>query len=133
VVLCSLCSLSCSGGGALTSVQGKVLYKGQPLSGALVTFHPKEGADMNVTLPTGFTKEDGTFTLTTGQKEGAAPGEYVVTVICSEVPKTAKKVFSTGGPETQDRLGGAYAHREKSRITATIKKGVNNLDPFDLK
>jgi hypothetical protein len=135
IVLGGLCGLSCSGSdrAELNPVQGKVLHKNQPLRGALVTFHPKDGKDLTVTPPTGLTGEDGTFSLTTGQKAGAPAGEYVVTVICSEVPAGAKKGISTGGAETQDRLQGAYADRATSKIPVTVKKGVNQLEPFDLK
>ena len=52
-------------------VQGKLLYKNQPMSGALVTFHPKGADEVSAVRPTGLVKEDGTFTLATGQKEGA--------------------------------------------------------------
>jgi hypothetical protein len=133
VVLCSLCGLSCSGGDGLNPVQGTVLYKGQPLGGALVTFHPKETKDIHEIPPTGLTGADGTFSVTTGRKDGAPAGEYVVTIICSQVPTTTTKEINTGGVETQDRLQGAYADRATSRIKVVIKKGPNQLAPFDLK
>jgi hypothetical protein len=133
VLLAALCCLSCSRGAKLNEVRGKVLYKDQPLAGALVTFHPKEGNEVTAVRPTGFTAEDGTFTLTSGQKSGAAAGEYVVTIICSELPKDAKKGMSTIGIDSQDRLQGAYANRAASKITVEIKEGPNELAPFDLK
>src|SRR5437660_12226619 len=106
-LLPALCCLSCSGGSErLNPVQGKMLYKNQPMSGALVTFHPKGTDDVNTIRPTGLVKEDGTFTLTTGPKDGAPAGEYVVTVIWSEVSSKSKKGFSTEMPATQDRLKG---------------------------
>ena len=88
---------------------------------------------MSVVRPTGLTKDDGTFTLTTGDKSGARVGQYVVTIICTEVPADAKKNEkdrSTGGAESQDRLQGAYADSTKSTIKVEIKKGKNKLDPF---
>jgi hypothetical protein len=126
--------LACSGSTEkLNPIQGKVLFKNQPLKGALVTFHPKGADDPKKERPTGLTREDGTFTVTTGQKEGAPAGQYVITIICSEVPETASKGISTGGVEAQDRLQGAYAMREKSTIQVEIKKGINELTPFELK
>jgi hypothetical protein len=135
VGLTALCGLSCSGSGdgKLNPVQGKVLYRNQPLSGALVTLHPKDSKDLNVTPPTGLTKEDGTFTVTTGRKDGAAAGEYVVTIICSEEVENKKKTMSTAPPESRDRLNGAYANRDASRITVKITNGTNQLEPWDLK
>src|SRR5438309_11557517 len=95
------CCLSCAGKSALHPVQGKVFYKNQPIAGTLVTFHPKGATDLRTLRPVGLTKEDGTFTLTTGDQEGAPVGEYVVTFICSEeiVPKGGKKAVTTAPPE----------------------------------
>jgi hypothetical protein len=128
-----LCGLSCSGQVSLNPVQGKVLFKQEPLKGALVTFHPKGSDELTALRPTGLTKDDGSFTLTTGQQDGAPAGEYVITIICSEVVVPKGKEISTGGLETQDRLKGAYADRNNSKITATVKSGKNQLEPFDLK
>jgi hypothetical protein len=132
----ALCCLSCSGsGGGLQPVQGTVLYKDQPLKGAVVTFHPKAAKnEVTIVRPVGRTEEDGTFTLTTGQKEGAPTGEYIVTVICPElVPSGGKGVISTAPPETQDRFQGAYANQATSGLKVVIKGGVNQLEPFRLK
>jgi hypothetical protein len=132
LLLC-FCSLSCSGGDALHPVHGKVLHKDQPVKGVLVSFHPK-GADLTTHRPVGLTREDGSFTLTTGQKEGAPAGEYVVTFICSEEADTkGKKVISTAPPDTVDRFRGAYANHATSEFKVEIKKGVNQLEPFRLK
>jgi hypothetical protein len=126
-------ALGCSKKATLNPVQGKVLYKNEPLSGALVTFHPKGNTDLKVVPPTAATKEDGTFTVNTGDKEGAVEGEYIVTIICSREPPGAKKAFSTSGVETQDILKGAYQNRDSSKITVKIERGANQLKPFDLK
>lgn len=134
VMLSALFCLSCSGGGGLNPVQGKVLYKNQPIQGALVSFHPKGPSDLTTHRSVGATREDGSFTLTTGQSEGAPAGEYVVTVIWSaEVAPKNPKVISTAPPETFDRLGGAYSNPATSTIKVEIKKGVNQLEPFHLK
>jgi hypothetical protein len=126
--------LSCSDSSStLHPVQGKVLLNGAPLAGALVTLHPKDGADIRTIPSTGLSKEDGTFTILTGDKPGAPAGSYVVTIICTEVLKGKEGVISTAPPETQDRLKGAYADKAKSNITVEVKKGPNQLEPFDLK
>jgi hypothetical protein len=130
--LLSLLSVSCSSSG-LNPVRGKVTYKNQPLVGALVTFHPKGKADTTTVPSTGLTKEDGTFVLVTGDREGAPAGDYVITVICSEQLPSKPGAISTGPPETRDKLNGAYADRDKSTITVTVKAGENQIDPFDLK
>jgi hypothetical protein len=134
VLLPALGCVSCSGGGGdLIPTQGTVLYKNEPLKGAVVTFHPKGVDEVTARRPTGLTKEDGTFTLTTGQSEGAPPGQYVVTVTCHERPAAKDgPVFNTAAPEPQDRLRGAYSDRASSRIEVEIKKGMNRLEPFNL-
>jgi len=133
VLLPALFCLSCSRGGGLNPVHGKVLYKNQPLQGALVTLHPRGVNDITTVRPVGLTKEDGTFTVTTGQKEGAPAGEYVVTFICSEkVAPKDKKTISTEPQQTRDRFQGTYANRETSKFRVEIKTGVNQLEPFNL-
>ena len=132
VVLTASCD---KGGGSLNPVKGKVLVNDEPAKGVLVTFQPKKEASVHTTPSTGVTGEDGTFTLSTGSKQGAPAGEYVVTFIWSEeVPNAPKgKVISMEPPETRDRLGGAYASRDRSRFTVEVKAGTNELaEPFKL-
>jgi hypothetical protein len=133
----ALCGVSCSSSkSALNPVQGKVLYKDQPVAGALVTFHPKGDNNIKTIRPVGLTKEDGTFTLTSGQDEGALAGDYVVTFICSEpvggLKTNKEKIISTAPPETQDRFQGAYSNAVTSKYNVVIKAGPNQLEPFKL-
>src|SRR5207244_3246439 len=124
----------CSKDGGLNVVQGKVLYKGQPLEGAVLTFHPKGGGkNITTVLPVGRSGADGTFTLTTGDKEGAPAGDYAVTVICPEEVKLPKGKISTAPPESKDRFQGAYANRDNPPLRAEVRAGVNHLEPFQLK
>jgi hypothetical protein len=135
VVLSALCCFSCSGGKSnLNAVEGKVLDKeGKPAKGAVVTFHPKQGADdIRTILPVGLAGEDGTFKVTTGQDDGAAAGDYIVTIIWPEEVKKPKG-FSTELPDSKDRLQGRYADRSRSTFKVEIKKGANQLEPFTLK
>jgi hypothetical protein len=136
VLLAAVAITSCSKGDALNPVQGTILdNKGQPVDGAVVTFHPKGGGkNYTLVLPVGRTGADGTFTLRTGEKEGAAAGEYVVTLVCHEVVNPqAKGKISLAPPETKDRFGDAYANRNNSRLHAEVKAGPNQLSPFQLK
>jgi len=133
LALLALGAVSCSGGTSLNPVAGKVLHKDQPLSGALVTLHPKGATDHTAVPATGLTKDDGTFTVTTGNQDGAPAGEYVVTVVCSRMPKNAKKGLGTGNIDTEDVLQGAYANRDTSKIFVTLKAGPNQLETFNLK
>lgn len=132
LALVCLLNISCSSE-KYYPVKGKVLLNDQPLANATVAFHPKGANDLKTTTSTGVTKEDGTFTLTTGGKEGAPAGEYIVTIICSETVGVKKGEIATGPPETVDKLKGMYSDKSKSKITVTITAGENNLEPFKLK
>lgn len=134
LVLLGFGAISCSQPVSLNPVQGKVLHQSKPLGGALVVFHPEAGQDIKQQSTTGLTKEDGTFSLTTGETSGAPAGKYVVTIICATpVASTGEGMAFGGIPETEDRLKGAYANRDTSQIKVEIKTGSNQLEPFDLK
>jgi len=124
----------CSGGGdTLHPVKGQVFWKGQPAKGVLLTFHLKGADPVTAIRPLGLTGEDGTFTLTTGEREGAAAGEYAVTAIWSEEAPKVKGRISTAPPDNRDRLQGAYANAATPPFKVEIKGGENALPPFQLK
>jgi hypothetical protein len=127
----AIAAAGCAKTETLNLVTGKVLYQGKPLAGALVSFHPHNG---KTSPPTGLTKDDGTFSVMTGDVEGAPPGAYTVTIIC-QTPVNTKAEGTSFGPsfDTEDRLKGAYANRDQSQIKVEIKDGPNQLEPFDLK
>lgn len=134
VLLVALLTASCSGSEA--TVRGQVLYQGRPVEGAVVTFHPKSG-DPLAHRPSGLTDADGRFTLMTGTSPGAPPGEYVVTVNRFRPVETSggKKGLSLemSGGETRDEFQGKpFASRETTKLTATIRPGSNELEPFRL-
>jgi hypothetical protein len=131
VLMLPLGCISCSSE-RLHPVHGTVLYKNAPMEGVIVTFHPQR-ADANTVLPVGTTKEDGTFTLMTGDSEGAPAGEYVVTAICLQ--QGEEKRTKTTRPRRftpEDRFKGAFAKEATSKIKIEIKNGKNELEPFNL-
>ncbi|NBO92960.1 MAG: hypothetical protein EBV06_11715 [Planctomycetia bacterium] len=122
-------------GSGLSSVTGKVMYKGTPAAGAVVVFHPK-GASPESPRPTGAVKENGTFSLETITTPGAAPGDYSVTVVW-DAPATGKKLKKGMGGEDEreakaDRLGGKYSNLNTTPLKVTINPGSNQLEPFQL-
>src|ERR1051326_6275998 len=71
---------------ALSPVRGKVLYNGQPAVGAEVRLHPVTASEKSKFYPVAKVEADGSFALTTFEnKDGAPPGEYLVTVRWDEV------------------------------------------------
>jgi hypothetical protein len=133
-VLAALLCASCSGGsGGLHPVRGQVLHQGKPAKGALVVFRLKGDDRLTAVPATGQTAEDGTFTLFTQAKEGAAAGEYLVTITWPEEPadKDQPRIRMEGGSPPPDRLKGRYANPDKA-FTVQVKAGKNQLEPFSL-
>ena len=130
----ALALTSCSSGGSLHPVRGKVVVGEKPAVGALVVFHP-EGGDLNSVPATGVAGDDGTFTLSTGDKPGARPGKYVVTVVWPDPAKkpTQQQIMMGLAPDAPDVLGGRFATKQASPLRAEVKSGENTLKPFDLK
>ncbi len=105
-------------------VQGRVLWRGKPLSGVRVTFHPQFDTGRVAFLPTGWTDANGYFTLSTARiGDGAMPGDYVVTFEWIQV--------------SHDRLGleievdvwkGKYASVETSPWRVTVSSDSQQFD-----
>jgi hypothetical protein len=102
-------------------VKGKVLLEGKPVSGAIVVFHPQDGADPKAPRPQARTGSDGTFTLSTFKPhDGALAGRYAVTVLWQD------------GEEGTNLLPARYASPKTSGLRAEIKEGTTELPPFPL-
>jgi hypothetical protein len=104
-------------------VAGKVTYRGQPVTSGMVMLTPEESGH----AATGSLEKDGSFKLTTFQKDdGAVPGRYQVAVqafpaegaglpgaeFAGKAPPIPQKYFSPGS----------------SGLTVEIKAGENQLD-----
>ena len=60
---------------------GKVTYRGKPLEGATIIFHPRDGVATSRRAAAGLTDSAGLFRLTTLKpRDGAVAGQFVVTV-----------------------------------------------------
>jgi hypothetical protein len=115
---------------------GKVLYLGQPIEGADVTFNNIEAKS------TGTAKTDaaGRFTLSTfGKHDGVVPGKQAVAIRRVDViDKTPKDVdVSAGGkalpPEIHWIIPERYSNASTSGLTADVTEGEANDFTFDLK
>ncbi len=130
IVLPLLVALAGCGGsglysGALYPTTGQVLLAdGRPLTGGSVRFIPKGSG-----LPaTGKIAADGTFSLTTKTREGAAPGEYKV-----RVEPSPEMLSKKGGAVRKLPFAVKYRNYEgDTGLTATVEAGPTRLEPFRL-
>ena len=112
---------------SLHPVQGRVLYKDKPATGAKVVFHPLGDSAPGLPLPQATVEADGAFRLSTRtQHDGAAPGKYAVTV---SWPSDGKKE-EDGTAAGPDRLGGRYANPKTTPLRAEVGSSDNQLEPF---
>ena len=132
----------CGGGPKLAPVSGTVTYKGLPLAGATVVFHP---AQEGVRSGMGQTDDRGRYTLWTYTPgDGAMVGDHQVTVtLRGPAEKTPlnpamkkdglgeayyEQVAATGKPLIPEK----YFTAKSSGLTATVVGGKSNVIDFPL-
>jgi hypothetical protein len=124
----------CSGSSGLPTipVQGRVTYKGQPVTQGTVTFLPRTVTEGTAQRPaTGVIQADGAYRLATvNPDDGAMPGDYQVVIV---------SITSGPSPETPDAaevwaIPKHYGNPLQTDLQATIpndSKGPLQFD-FDL-
>ena len=115
---------------ATAPVSGSVMLKGQPAAGVRVTLHPQFNMGRIKWGVVGETGPTGEFSVGTGAPgNGAPPGEYVVTFTKPRIDSDPER---NGSEIEVDDFQGKYSDPEDSLWTASIKKGENRLQPFEL-
>jgi len=121
-------------------VEGVITLDGEPVPKASVTFIPlteTEGAE----AAGGYSNDQGVYKLTSGNgdaEKGALAGEYRVLVSkieAKDLTEGREYGASTGYSVTWSQtqlLPTIYQSRDKSPLTATVKKGKNKI-PLELK
>lgn len=114
---------------ACHKVSGQVLYNGQPLAGATITFFPLD-EKLTRARPLAETDSQGNFELSTYlAKDGAPAGDYRVGVMLTEMT-------SPDPGENRDNfkplIPVKYQKPETSGLTATVAEGTNQIQPFRL-
>ena len=89
MALLQLALAGCGGEAKLAPVEGRVLFRGQPLRGGTIVFTPDPDRGNSGPLATAEIGADGRFVLTSGGKPGAVPGWHRVTVAPPALPPTA--------------------------------------------
>lgn len=109
------------------AVTGKVIFDGQPATGAAVMLHP---ADRSLTIrPKGVAGADGSFTVTTYlPADGAPAGDYKVTVEWKKPVDDGSGEFVLG----PNLLPESYATTASTPLQATVK-GKTEIPPIEIK
>ncbi len=131
-------AVGCSTGGDndLVPVRGEVIYKGDVVAGASVTFHAVTGANSAF----GRTNAKGVYSLSTAQGDkGVAPGEYQVTIrkvnfsggtsLSEDDPNYGKKRVERGSATSA--LPVRYCKPGSSGLTTVVSKEASSID-FEL-
>jgi hypothetical protein len=114
---------------AVYAVHGKLFVNGKPAVDAFVHFTPAEPGDPEPQNAYGQVDESGSFAVSTFVSgDGAAPGDYVITIDWPERSGVLKNDF--GGP---DRLQGRYRDAKTSKFRFHVeKKPLNEVPAFEL-
>jgi len=108
-------------------VSGQILYDGKPAVGIEVFLYPTSAPTVPEipAHPHGTTGPDGRFTLGTyAESDGAPEGGYQVVLYWSAAKSEDEET-------KEDRLLGWYTVA-RSKLTATVKPGSNELPPIQL-
>ena len=110
-------------------VKGKVLSKGQPANGAIVTFGRADGTDSEFPGAQGIVDENGVYELTTyTTRDGVIAGDYIVAVLW---PTRSDWWNAEEEPAQLDRLKGRYAPG-KSNIRRTVREVDEQVELIEL-
>jgi len=94
------------------TVQGKVSFKGQPLAGGEITFHPKQGKAVKVAIA-----DDGTYSV-----KDLPVGATVITV------ESFRELRKDKEKRKFNVLPAKYADPKKSGLTYVVKAGKQEYD-----
>jgi hypothetical protein len=151
--VCCLAFAGCGNPPGHYPVYGRVLYKGEPASGAVIYFRPEgPSATAMDTPPVGIADQDGNFHLTRdGIGDGCPPGKYAVLLewkgkaedaVAEPKPVPAKgkskaktKEFAVNKQMARqgiDRLKGRYFDSSKPLLHAEVLPQSNSLPPFEI-
>lgn len=112
---------------AVYPVDGTVTFKGQPMPGAFIVFHPKT-PQPNAPSPRAEINKDGVLKVSTYDGgDGAPEGEYVVTIEWRKLVKNGADVVA--GPNVVPRK---YSRPETSDIVRKVAAAPTTLEPIQL-
>ncbi len=123
----------CGGGSAPSrpqyAVHGKVLYRGQPAAEAIVVLHPVHQSDPPRYPPRGVTGKDGTFVIGSRlASDGAAEGEYAVTVVWPEERGAQNPPENTPPDRLKNRYNDVEHAKWHVRVAASGDNALETLN-----
>jgi hypothetical protein len=108
-------------------VQGKVCYKGVPLSTGVIVFTPDAGHGCHGPMACGLVQRDGSYHLQTDDLPGVAAGWYRVTVSAVEAAGSAQSVAMP-----RSLVPEKYRDPELSGLIREVKTEQENTIDFNL-
>gem|GEM_PF-295705 len=147
LILCSAVTVVASGCGRagpdieVEPVGGVVLFNGEPVEGATVSFTPDRKGRTGTAVPAvGRTGPDGSFQLRALQSgrpvaAGTAVGQYIVTVTKQDTPAMTNPEFANNPPpvippamlEVRDLLPPVYRQLTTTPLRAEVQAGDNQF------
>ena len=110
-------------------VEGQITLNGRPLEHAFVVLHPRSAGDPPLPAARAQTDLEGRFEVSTyDARDGAAPGEYAVTVQQHKLVKSGDG-FTPGPNVLSPRIGSP----DSTDIIVTIAEGPNRLAPIEVR
>jgi hypothetical protein len=119
LLLAGLVAICGCGDSGYTSVSGVVLLDGEPVPEAAVAFVPEDPHGENAT---GYTDEDGRFSMTSTTKNGVKPGKYKVRIEALAEKEPPTKGMSQIMAEKYGKGGQSDARAMAKDATAALKQ-----------
>lgn len=111
----------CGGGGNTSSVTGKVVANGQPVTAGSITFMPVDGKDAQPAG--GAIQSDGTFKMMTDNKEGASIGKHQVSYVPPQLEAPEWDGYGQQPPTPTSPFQGMVPKETQ----VEVKSGTNDL------
>ena len=109
--------------------QGVIKYQGKPLANAQITLVPEDADFPDTVRPRGYTKEDGTFQLSTySEGDGAPEGKYKV--LAMRFPVVGPKESPSQAPNNLPRK---YASPDTTDLKVEVQADKTELSPLELR
>lgn len=137
LLVCSTLFIGCNNKIITEKVAGRVTFDGTPLAGAIVNFSPRNPEEGTPSYA--MTDREGYYRLQTllgNPDAGTTPGEYIVSVVKSELVPSGQTLSTNidGRQEEEDEMISIslipeiYTSKNTTPLHAKVKKGRNTID-----